>query len=851
MRRASFVFMICVLLSPPIIGGCGGYSFFPVSQCGKDMDCLANQFCSQGTCKDRPAKGTGTIGVPCKESADCLSEFSCQEDTCKPRTTEPITHEPNPDGGPQTEELPPEKEPEALPEVIPSPPTECVPNTVRFCCGPTPNGLGQKQCSFDKTWGPCTPPQNVMRRWVLFGEHEACDEIDNDCDGYTDEGCPPRRDNACGAFYHIPYGPPAHHIAFAKIGPDEPYVERGGYAFNAKRQVAVYQDAAKQGISLARLRFAEKKDDPRGPTYEWLLKLPVPNVLFSSSSFNEQGSLLITYTSGTLYFWELLYTADGTLYLGKVGKFAMQKRVYGVHFVGPTEYVVFQGDSNQPKATVSEISRWKLDLSQNSEIQTQQIKTSSVNIEYANSWHGNPSYAPHLGLFAIGNDKKAYLVDAQTLQVRKELELQATSTPETRTILFHPTKPRLVVAPVASANIYAFDVTPDAQGNPVGNKLDLYQGPQDSIGEIWGFHPQTGELYARTNRGIFRWKEPTDGQPSQAEFVISGATAYALHEPSGIAVVAHYRGWWSIVSIKDGKPLGRVQTSTAPNEANFVQMAKFADDGTLAFMYRDRLEVWKLQQKTDGSATLTKVQDIASFKIQPDWKLALDLSKDGRTLVWSAKTKIEVWKRGSGDQFSKTAVFDEHTKNIQALAIHKSGQYMLSGAEDNQLRIWSLETPLVNTTLKSFAAPVVGVGFYEKPGEGEFILGTSQDGKSYAWSITPMQSGLPQTTELEGELNGSFAGLEATKVLYPQGANYLFLLVGKGNYTEKVLKQEFSISSSTTNGGFKISEVGTYLDFELSESVQSTHFSPQASTPKTSFLYGFTQEALRVWKCTF
>ncbi len=634
-----------------------------------------------------------------------------------------------------------------------------------------------------------------------------------------------------------------------------PSLYNSNYTYNSTREIAVHYDEHRKAITLSRLAFSKATTDPRGPQYEWLLSLPAPTQGSFRAAFNAQASLLATYTNDALYLWEILYTADGMPHVGRSIK-VNSETVYGMHFVGDGRHLVTfhnRYDAAQKK-NINDVVGWQVTLPANAPLQVSQrtkVNLPEDHLEW--NWNNNPAYDAKTQLLAVASYTKALLIDANTLQVVKTLPLGMPPDPENRSLAFHPTKPIFLIATVAYTDILTFDITRDAQGIPSGQSLKLYKPTAyEDLAESWGFHPTTGELYSKSYRGLYRWNESPNGQPTAPTFLAGPASAYAIHHPSKIAVVAHNAGWLRLFSITDGKQLASLSLLNATTSSAYLYNAQFADDGTLLLLFSDRIEAWHLDLLPNQPPTLRKKQALTQHTKTIHSRTPLVLSADGNTVAWYANNSVEVWTRSNSGNYSLFYTLQGFSDPVNTIALDNNGKYLVTG-EYQKVRVWVLDSSQASSILKTYTNQnVVGVGFHTTPSNETFLLATTNDGSSHAWSFVPTPNGLPQTTALDGEVKAFLSGgTQARSVLYPLNKAYSFLLVGDSIATQKLLKRDFFLSPVQPNGNRKISESSVTREFPNAEGVQSIEFAPQSAPDRNSFFYGFSTSDLRAWYCPF
>jgi len=148
-------------------------------RCSTDADCPGEQVCSLGACRDPCTTSTdcpeglvcvsGACVQPCTSDADCHKKERCENGYCVPV--------PGDDGG----------LPDADDGFDGGDTESCVPGTEERCG--TDEGAcqsGTRTCQDDGTWSECVGE--------ILPEDETCDGRDNDCDASTDEDVTPPAD---------------------------------------------------------------------------------------------------------------------------------------------------------------------------------------------------------------------------------------------------------------------------------------------------------------------------------------------------------------------------------------------------------------------------------------------------------------------------------------------------------------------------------------------------------------------------------------------------------------------------------------------------------------------------------
>ena len=188
----------------------------------------------------------------------------------------------------------------------------------------------------------------------------------------------------------------------------------------------------------------------------------------------------------------------------------------------------------------------------------------------------------------------------------------------------------------------------------------------------------------------------------------------------------------------------------------------------------------------------------ASFS--PDGKHVVSAGYDRRILLWkpSDLVPIDFKNLAQSGQVSSPAVFqafDGHTDAVRSIVFSDDGTLLLSGSQDNTVRVWEIATGQMLKTFRGHGGQVQAAVFLPK---GERILSASHDHTIREWSI----DGYQEIRTLQGVvLNGhSDAVLDAT---FSQDQHQI--VTASRDRTARVW------STSTGQPGMTLAEGHTYL----------------------------------------
>jgi WD40 repeat protein len=141
---------------------------------------------------------------------------------------------------------------------------------------------------------------------------------------------------------------------------------------------------------------------------------------------------------------------------------------------------------------------------------------------------------------------------------------------------------------------------------------------------------------------------------------------------------------------------------------------------------------------------------LRTFTGHSDSIYALCLTPDGRTLVSGSRDKtLKVWnlnKAGNYNSISSASrvigdglmyTLTGHSESINAVAINPDGQLLVSGSEDNTIKLWDLNTGEWLATLEGHEAGVRAVALSP---DGQLLVSGSADNTIKLWQLPSEES---------------------------------------------------------------------------------------------------------------
>jgi hypothetical protein len=187
------------------------------------------------------------------------------------------------------------------------------------------------------------------------------------------------------------------------------------------------------------------------------------------------------------------------------------------------------------------------------------------------------------------------------------------------------------------------------------------------------------------------------------------------------------------------------------------RFASARDDGTI--------EIWQLDRQ--GSDLTVELEQTIAAHSGPVYAIAI--SPDGLILVsGSQDNTIKIWALETGDLLH---TLTEHRGPVRAIAITPDGQTLISGAGDATIKIWDLETGELQNTLTDHTRLVRGLAIAPS---GKTLASASWDQTLKIWDLT--------TGELQNTLMGH-TNLVVSVAISPDGST---LVSGSDDDTIKI-----------------------------------------------------------------
>ncbi|MGI8500579.1 MAG: eIF2A-related protein [Hassallia sp.] len=113
-------------------------------------------------------------------------------------------------------------------------------------------------------------------------------------------------------------------------------------------------------------------------------------------------------------------------------------------------------------------------------------------------------------------------------------------------------------------------------------------------------------------------------------------------------------------------------------------------------------------------------------------------SPDGRYIVsGSEDNTVRLWDM-SGKQIGQP--FTGHTKSVQSVAFSPDGHYIVSGSEDNTVRLWDMSGKQIGQPFTGHTKPIQSVAFSP---DGRYIVSGSEDNTVRLWDMSGKLVGKP------------------------------------------------------------------------------------------------------------
>lgn len=110
------------------------------------------------------------------------------------------------------------------------------------------------------------------------------------------------------------------------------------------------------------------------------------------------------------------------------------------------------------------------------------------------------------------------------------------------------------------------------------------------------------------------------------------------------------------------------------------------------------------------------------------WTVAI--TRDGHNVFSGAHQEFWMWDRRSGKRVGN---FDGHSSWIKCCALSRDDMWIVSGSNDETLKVWDVRTGDIEQTLRGHVAPVTCC---DVSSDSTIVVSGSQDGSCRMWSVS-------------------------------------------------------------------------------------------------------------------
>jgi WD40 repeat protein len=274
----------------------------------------------------------------------------------------------------------------------------------------------------------------------------------------------------------------------------------------------------------------------------------------------------------------------------------------------------------------------------------------------------------------------------------------------------------------------------DLQGRTIGAPFQGHSYGVDAV----AFSP-SGEciVSGSTDNTLRLWdlQGQMIGEPFQGHSNSVNAVAFS---PSGECIVSGSQD--STLRLWDLE--GRIIGAPFQGHSYAVRAVAFSPSGKriASGCVDGTLQMWDLEGRTIGDPFQGHSYGINAVAFSPSGDCIVSGSGDSTLRLWDLEGRRITAGITAGSGSTKGKPFQGHSNSVNAVAFSPSGECIVSGSEDNTLRLWGLDGRTIGKPFQGHSNPVTAVAFSPS---GELIVSGSEDNTLRLWDLEGKTIGKP------------------------------------------------------------------------------------------------------------